>query len=546
MAMASLSAMSVADLKEERRRAFEEVGVALEAISVKSLMEFKGRIEVPRPVESVAVASVCMVARVDDTVQVGPDGLPPRTWAAAQANMAKPGHFVNSLRQFPYAVDSGRMPDVNVYAARQCLEDVSPEHLANEAMALRLHDWIHAAWRYCEVVQMLRLQTSVSGPQTQSQLKPATNALRDGFARGTPPSSPEPQRESSRKAAPLEANGEKPGRSSVGSNISGSNSIFGRSPIADPSPSADSVRSSRPSSGTSGGQALGGGSKRNSAVGAGPAARRNQDTTSSTFRVTPSGSPSSAGSRTPISQRASPLQPSKVSGGQQRTPAGYPQAPRSNIGIEDWQQKLEQMHREARELKAMEGQLKWAMKRDEEKQRRIEAAADAKEVTKWRQEQAKELTQCGVDRKRTKAEQLTEENRLFQEFKRMAKVKDAQLNTRLITEEYVEKKDESLHTMEQRRTEPGEARKLIIDANLEKYDLIAMYNVEESRREKMEQAIARNEAEDATLGLQMLEARKARDAALQSLEFVKSQQRVIVPADNHIPTRPFVPNTAPH
>merc|ERR1719446_1724041 len=106
-----------------------------------------------------------MVARVDDTVEVGPDGLPPRTWEAAAANMRKPGHFVNSLRQFPYAVDSGRMPEINVYAARQCLQDVSPEHLANEPMALRLHDWILAAWRYCEVVQMLRLQTSVSGPQ---------------------------------------------------------------------------------------------------------------------------------------------------------------------------------------------------------------------------------------------------------------------------------------------------------------------------------------------------------------------------------------------
>jgi len=162
VAMASLS---VTELKEERRAAFEELGSTLEAISVKNLMEFRGRLEVPRPVQSVAVASVCMVARVDDTVEVGTDGLPPRTWEAVQANTAKPGHFVNSLRQFPYAVDSGRMPDANIYAARQCLEDVSPEHLANEPMALRLYEWILAAWRYTEVVQMLRLQSSVSGPQ---------------------------------------------------------------------------------------------------------------------------------------------------------------------------------------------------------------------------------------------------------------------------------------------------------------------------------------------------------------------------------------------
>lgn len=527
-ALSSMATMSVSDLKEERRKCFEEVSVALEALSVKQLNEFRMRVEVPRPVQSVAVASVCMIARVDDTVQVGADGLPTRTWEAAAASMSKPGHFVNSLRQFPYAVDSGRMPDINISSAMQCLEDVSPEHLTNEPTALRLHEWVLSAMRYCEIVQMVRLQTSVSGPQNSAQ--PDSFSHRAGYALSTPPTSPE---HPSTFASLQEVSGETPGkvmRSSMGSSVGGSNSVFGRSPIGDPSPSADSVRSSRPSGGRGGAQALGGGRGRGNKV----PARRSTDTTTSSFKISPSGSPTSAASRTPPS-RASPSQSSTMPRRQPRISGG----PRSNVGIEDWQQKLEQMRREAREMKAMEGQLKWAMKRDEDKLIKRETEKDAKDVMQWRQEQVTDLAECAADRERQEKNGYLEESRMFQEFKRDAKSREFKRDAERVKQEYIEKKENSEFVIDLKRSQPIEERKQIIDANLERYTLVSMHNIEESQREQIEMKMAREDEEEMSLGLEMMEARRERDEALKSLELFRAQQRISMPLEMQIPSRPF-------
>lgn len=45
------------------------------------------------------------MANLDDTVQVSIHGLnPERPWPGAMEVLAKPGHFINSLRRFPQAV----------------------------------------------------------------------------------------------------------------------------------------------------------------------------------------------------------------------------------------------------------------------------------------------------------------------------------------------------------------------------------------------------------------------------------------------------------
>lgn len=547
---------SAADLKEERRKAFEDVSRALEAISVKSLMEFRGRMEVPRPVQSVAVASVCMVARIDDSMEVGSDGLPPRTWEAAQASMAKPGHFVNALRQFPYAVDSGRMPDVNVFAARQCLEDVSPEHLNDEPVAERLLEWIQAACRYCEVVQILRLQTSVSAPQVSEPAPVVDRALAasNDAIQGTPP--PSPGQALGRPAVP--ESGETPGkamRSSIGSQVSsvgGTNSVFGRSPIPDPSPG--SIRSSRPSGGP--GQAIGGdrvprGSRgqRSSNASSGYGARRTQDTTTSTFRVTPSASPSSiAAGRTPPSTRASPSAPSTMPQKQPKvSTGGYPRnpAPRSNVGIEDWQQKIEQMQREAREMKAMEGKLKWGMKREEEKQVKCLQAQDNLKTIKWRQQETKNFGEEAETREVMKKNERLNDAKKFQDFKRDAKQREIKRNEARASAEYLEDKEYSERVVEDKRSLPLEAKRMIIDSNMERLADLANYNLMEAQQQKYQQQLSRELLEEQDLSLQMLAARKERDAALQSLEFFRNQQRLALPDGRDIPTRPFSPSNKP-
>jgi len=196
-------------------------------------------------------------------------------------------------------------------------------------------------------------------------------------------------------------------------------------------------------------------------------------------------------------------------------------------------------------MKAMEGQLKWAMKRDEEKQMKYEKGKDVAEVMKWRQDQAKEITECADERGKGKKEAYLGDSRNFQEFKREAKGADFKRNAQRIKDEYAEKKEISEWAMDLKRTLPLEERKCIVDANLERYTLVQLYNIEESQREKLETTSTRNENEELGLGLMMLEARKERDAALQSLEFFRAQQRLTMPTETQIPTRPFVPNNRP-
>jgi len=196
-------------------------------------------------------------------------------------------------------------------------------------------------------------------------------------------------------------------------------------------------------------------------------------------------------------------------------------------------------------MKAMEGQLKWSMKRDEEKLSIQEAKEDVREVMNWRQGQKTEISQCASVREQQKKVENLDENRTFQEFKRDAKVVDVKVNSQRINEEYLEKKEHSEWAMDLKRTLPLEEQKIIVDAHLEGYTHISMYNIEEAQREKFEQKISRDDDEELNLSYQMLEARRERDSALQSLEYYRAQQRLDMPGQNDIPTRPFSPLTKP-
>jgi len=276
-----------------------------------------------------------------------------------------------------------------------------------------------------------------------------------------------------------------------------------------------------------------------------------QESNASTFKVSPSNSPSSAYS--PPSQRASPSQPSTRPQRQNlNTSAGYPRGaggpPRSNVGIEDLQQKLEQMRREAREMKAMEGQLKWSMKRDEDKQKIQDSRQDKLGLMKWRQEQAKGLQEYAGDRATNFKLTSLKDQRDFQEFKRGAKKSDQEEDLQQMKDQYVESKDVSEFAAEMKRIVPIEDRKVLIDQNLDRCALMSMYALEESQREKQQQTFDRNEFEEVELGHQMLEASKERDSALQSLEFFRLQSRLTTENSQiwNIPSRPpIVPDNRP-
>lgn len=690
-------------LKQARTHAFEELSVALEAISVKSIIDFKGRLEVPRPVESVASASVCLVARVDDSAEDHSGSVVPRTWAAAQAAMAKPGHFINSLRRFPYAVDTGRMPDADVQAARSCLEDVSREHLANEPAALNLHQWVVCALRYCEVQRVLMVSSPASpqagagdGAQVSSFLStpPASPPKQDeatapgrvarsfpqfAHAAETPPAAhAQPvapgktvkvnilgalglplehgltgfmeygpycvceimNREGSKvqtkhtgrtsdpvfneefeisdyhrgdtflftlydkemwpksdvflgkaelKLPPAGFIGELPltdtgdgvtasvkvevlhpgapaprqsttpgtqapvaasGRSSTGSNMS----RRARSPAVSPVPAASSpppssspgrgVRSNRASSASAASPKASRVTTRRPGPALGPSAQHTRHSTSSagSLKITPSISPASS--------RKSPTRspPYVAAPTVSRRPTSSvlpsPGNPR-NYSNEDLARKLEAMRREAREMKSMEAQIKWGMKREEEKMRKHEKEEDVRDNLTGQQAFAKGIKEYSAERALESKNKLLRESRDFQEFKRGSKVIDKEVDQRWIKEEYTATKENSEYVTELARTVPLEEQRTKVEENLERYRVFAEHNLEEQQREKIEEREFEMSRQEAELDLALLQAKQEHDAALQSLEYIRKSQEAPAREKHHLSTRPFTPLNRP-
>lgn len=264
---------------------------------------------------------------------------------------------------------------------------------------------------------------------------------------------------------------------------------------------------------------------------------------SSTLRVTPSGSPSASptSTRSPISQRATPSRPSALPRRKPVSSAGSPGRlpPHSNVGIEDWHKKLEQMRREVAEIKAMEGQTKWKMKREEDEARKLERNQDASNLMNWRKEQANGLNEYTADRALADKINYQHDSREFQEFKRHVHDVDKANEMQLSKELYNETKDVSDWNMEMKRLLPLEEQRMMVDVHLERYALMAEYNAEELQHEKMDTKMCREMEEEAELGYQMLEVRKERDEALQSLEYFRAQQRIVAPTGRHIPSRPI-------
>jgi len=131
---------------EAKQQAQNALTHAQEAITVKRLMEFRIRTEVPIQVQAVAIAASSMVTGIDGEARC------PSTWESAHAALSKPGLFLDSLRRFPLVVDAGLLPVENILAAREALESCAAD-LSGEVFAQQLRSWILAAWQYCELAQ---------------------------------------------------------------------------------------------------------------------------------------------------------------------------------------------------------------------------------------------------------------------------------------------------------------------------------------------------------------------------------------------------------
>eukprot|EP00929_Paragymnodinium_shiwhaense_P063148 TRINITY_DN31566_c0_g1_i1.p1 TRINITY_DN31566_c0_g1~~TRINITY_DN31566_c0_g1_i1.p1 ORF type:complete len:578 (-),score=178.48 TRINITY_DN31566_c0_g1_i1:229-1962(-) len=531
---------------EARRRALDNLSAALDAIPMKTVVEFRTRSEVSEPSKRVAMAAICMICGIDDQE---PRQARQVTWETAHAKLGTPGRFMDGLRKFPYAVDAGSLPVDNVLAARDALEGIPFEQLLNEPLAQHLHQWILAAWRYCELAPVASLSaepallsagttpplaTPAPSPSPASSASISGPVSAPGSAAAAQPRAQQPATSPVRQAAPQA--GVRSTRSALQPEQRRRTSPQPRAQIAPQQPPREAAREQAAPRAAR----LSPPPRTAAAVTrrASPPAQERRQTQTRRAGGPPPGAPATAPrtsqARSPPMRQARYVPPVSAQPRPGATPPGG-SAPR--VGVEDWRAKLEQVRRETREMKSMEAHLKWNMRREEDKQRKTEKQEDRRNHLVEQQDFRQGCKELDAERKAQQKITDIGESRDFQETKRAVKAAQKEEDISLVKESYLESKENSEYNVAQKKQVLTENAQQRIEEHLERYQVFAEYNLEEQQREKAEYREAQLAMEQQEMNHKMMHVKMERDRALASLEHLRTHQHKQVNSSHHLIAR---------
>lgn len=186
---------------------------------------------------------------------------------------------------------------------------------------------------------------------------------------------------------------------------------------------------------------------------------------------------------------------------------------------------LEDTKREVREIRAVEAQMRWNMRREEKKEKIMEEKEEIEEIRDWRWKQSAEM-KAYVEEKanETKAVEL-EESKNFQEFKREAKAQGREENLRHITEEYLQDVEAAEWRKEIAQAAMERERELLAD----RVDHVAEHReIKHVQRQQEKAAVEEERAIEQSLEMAELAKQLAREKEqlLQSLEYQRACQRL--------------------
>ncbi|CAE8619886.1 unnamed protein product, partial [Polarella glacialis] len=204
--------------------------------------------------------------------------------------------------------------------------------------------------------------------------------------------------------------------------------------------------------------------------------------------------------------------------------------------MEDLKMQLQQLKKETRDMKAVEAQLKFTMRREEDQQKLAVKREDIKGTMEWRQKQQEESLKCAAERQKSTVEAELVENKDFQEFKKIAKHVAANEDLQRTVDNYLDHKENSEWSAELHRQLHSERQKLEVEDHLEQTNFMAEYRLEEEQNYDIEERKDRLDAEYREMELKLLQAAKTREFALENLEHVRAHQHSVVPTKLLMPT----------
>lgn len=396
------------DSGAQRRKMYESISAPLEKISIKILLEFKLQEKVTSSVDSLVAAIVQLISEVDQSIEISPVK---QGWLRSQDAMSKPGHFINALRRFPYAVDSGRITTNCAMLLKQYVDSGSRPESESHTVAFLLHDWAHAAYQY----HLLKVN-SKEGSKTKTTKPPITTA------------------------GPTKSRLDDPKRQVFRRPASGTL----RSPPSSGSTTTSGPGSGRP--GSSGGLRPGSGPSRKPNVGP-TKFTINENSTRPTSDVGSSKKPNlSSNPCTSSNQQSQPRSPLLFDStdGTRNVNHLSSEARRLALGgLPDWAIEIEQMKREVRELKSLDAKANWDLNRQETLAASTIKKQSEEELANWRTNQAREMKELEKCKEQEQKRIELEQNKDFLEFKKQRKKMERQKVSEIISEEYVKTKSEA-------------------------------------------------------------------------------------------------------
>eukprot|EP00930_Biecheleria_cincta_P095285 TRINITY_DN87266_c0_g1_i1.p1 TRINITY_DN87266_c0_g1~~TRINITY_DN87266_c0_g1_i1.p1 ORF type:complete len:731 (-),score=135.35 TRINITY_DN87266_c0_g1_i1:117-2114(-) len=535
---------------------------SLDDISVKSLLDFRTAGEGILSAEAIATAAACAIANLDEVNQISIHSIDPdRPWPDALQLLSKPGHFINSLRRFPFAVQAGIVPEDNMVAARHFLS------MAQDAGDDKLHPAVSALQRWVSVAldywgddstsqsAAARLTPSTSPPNhraadgtTQQCRSLAARQNRRGAAspgaqarsiRCSTNTQPDSQPAKQAARSPV---GPKPVPSSSCSSRAAATLHRPRSPdlrhaqrqvasgMAAPKKAEATPRARTPAPSSSASRARSARSVTASATqpvsDACSASRRSLSRHRNAERSPrPSTvSPGRSQSR-PAASSTRSLVPCRSASSIARSSnnvAGQPLPTAALSSVEDLKRLIEETKKEVRQIRSLEAKTKWDLSRQERRDKNAETVAAQSELREWRWKQADSMKAHVAAKARQSQERDLRESKEHVGFKREVKVQSKEVEQQHQAELYAKHKEDAAWNVARSREE-FQQEQILVKEKVENVLHLRQHRHDQKQQLRAEEERERAQKEHLEIAHMARELAQEKQRLLQSLELTRSQ-----------------------
>jgi len=459
---------------EQRKDVSAELASSLEAISVKSIVNFRHVTVVPKLVEDVTIAVLHLISHIEEGTEKQPL---PKAWTAVQKVLSKPGHLINSLRRYPYAVDAGRVQAADVKLAERVLERTFRVETLQDVhpVASMFYRWLYAAAHYYKLRE--NKPQTVNPQGGKPQVVPKQTFIPP--TRGAAPSMVVPA--SAPKGGARIAGGRAPAATTAGGPRATASTPPRRVPgVSRPSPGGG-LRAPQAASHAIGGTGYVAPLASDTPPRGGPRAKASAprfDRTRVPARNPGMTRPASMGNLPPP-PGASSLLSTSVSGGVGGA---------ANVDMEAWRRELEATRKEVQRMKMMEADMEWTMDR--------EAKAEVQEIKKdeeadllhWRWQQAEAGKELEEEIRAQDLRKELADSREKSEFTRHVRQEEKETE-RTIQSEEAQKALDNAAWEEQRQAELATGERKVLEDRIEDTKMV--------KEIVSQQKFAEKETEDA-------------------------------------------------